>query len=52
MAGYYTETDKCTIAPSWCSFNSYNPESPDDFIREYRTFNFPHQVGKQPRELQ
>ena len=51
--GYYTETDKCNIAPSWCAFNSpwcnpswcalppgggWEPAS-------YRQYNAPHQIA-------
>lgn len=42
---YYTETDKCTFYPSWCSFNSPFPGHPASWIAEYRQFNFPHQAS-------
>lgn len=43
---YYEETDKCTLYPSWCSFNSpYPGYNPKDWIAEYRQYNFPHQIS-------
>jgi hypothetical protein len=34
---YYEETDKCTISPSWCSFNSpYPGYNPNGWINTYR----------------
>lgn len=53
--GYYQETDKCTISPSWCAFNSpwCNPEwcalPPNSGSgwapATYRQYNFPHQIA-------
>lgn len=52
--GYYEETDKCTIGPSWCAFNSpwCNPEwcalppgSGGWSPATYRQYNFPHQIA-------
>jgi hypothetical protein len=52
---YYEETDKCTIGPSWCAFNSpwcnpnwcaLPPGGKSGWApATYRQFNFPHQVA-------
>jgi len=43
---YYTELDKCTIGPSWCSFNALTPTTPSDWHpADYRVYNVPHQVN-------
>ena len=52
---YYKETDKCTIGPSWCAFNSpwCNPQwcalppggSGGWSPATYRQYNFPHQTA-------
>lgn len=44
-ASYYTETDKCTMGPSWCAFNERTATSGADWINVYRQYNFPHQVA-------
>jgi hypothetical protein len=50
--GYYSETDKCKIGPSWCAFNSpwCNPEwcalAPNAWApATYRQYNHPHQAS-------
>jgi len=53
--GYYLETDKCTMGPSWCAFNSpwcnphwcaLPPSSSSEWEpASYRQFNFPHQIA-------
>ena len=43
---YYTELDKCTIAPSWCAFNALEDGAAADWApADYRQYNFPHQIS-------
>ena len=45
-SAYYEELDKCTIGPSWCAFNAVsNQTKPDWHPRDYRQYNFPHQIA-------